>query len=223
MFNPLSFMHAGGPVMWPLLFCAVVSVTVMIERAWVITRAAADNEVLSEQVREHLTAGNVNAALAACDEHPGPVSGLLASGIRNRNMDSDTIERTMEELALRETPLLYRRLGWLDTIITIAPLLGLLGTVTGMIKTFSVIASVQGVNNTSHVTGGVGEALLATATGLAIAIVTLVGYNFLTEKVKEIIAEMEIRATQLMNILAGMRGDGLKGEGVRGEIAANRA
>lgn len=223
MFNPFSFMHAGGPVMWPLLACAIISVTVMIERAWFITRASADNEVLSEQVREHLTAGRVNDALAACDEHPGPVSGLLASGIRNRNMDSDTIERTMEELALRETPQLYRRLGWLDTIITIAPLLGLLGTVTGMIKTFSVIASVQGVNNTSHVTGGVGEALLATATGLAIAIVTLVGYNFLTEKVKEIIAEMEIRATQLMNILAGMRGEGVRGEGVRGEATANRA
>ncbi len=217
-------MHAGGPVMWPLLACAIISLTVMIERAWVITRAAADNEVLSEQVREHLTAGQIDAALAACDAHPGPVSGLLASGIRNRNMDSDTIERTMEELALRETPQLYRRLGWLDTIITIAPLLGLLGTVTGMIKTFSVIASVQGVNNTSHVTGGVGEALLATATGLAIAIVTLVGYNFLTEKVKEIIAEMEIRATQLMNILAGMRGgEGMRGEGVRGETTATRA
>ena len=224
MFNPLTFLHDGGPVMWPLLACAIISVAVMIERAWFITRASADNEALSEQVREHLTSGNVSAALAACDEHPGPVSGLLASGIRNRNMDSDTIERTMEELALRETPLLYRRLGWLDTIITIAPLLGLLGTVTGMIKTFSVIASVQGVNNTSHVTGGVGEALLATATGLAIAIVTLVGYNFLTEKVKEIIAEMEIRATQLMNILAGMRGgEGTRGEGVRGEATANRA
>ncbi len=228
MFNPLSFMHAGGPVMWPLLACAIISVAVMIERTWFITRASADNEVLSEQVREHLTAGKVNDALAACDEHPGPVSGLLASGIRNRNMDSDTIERTMEELALRETPLLYRRLGWLDTIITIAPLLGLLGTVTGMIKSFHVVGSTQGLNNPNAITGGVAEALLATATGLAIAIVTLVGYNFLTEKVKEIIAEMEIRATQLMNILAGMRGDGvrgegLKGEGVRGEATASRA
>ncbi len=228
MFNPLSFMHAGGPVMWPLLACAIISVTVMIERTWFITRASADNEVLSEQVREHLTAGNVNAALAACDEHSGPVSGLLASGIRNRNMDSDTIERTMEEIAMQETPLLYRRLGWLDTIITIAPLLGLLGTVTGMIKSFHVVGSTQGLNNPNAITGGVAEALLATATGLAIAIVTLVGYNFLGEKVKEIIAEMEIRATQLMNILAGMRGEpvrgeGLKGEGVRGEATTSRA
>ena len=161
----------------------------------------------------------INDALAVCDQHPGPVAGLLANGIRNRNLDSDSIERAMEELALRETPLLYRHLGVLDTIITIAPLLGLLGTVTGMIKSFNVVGSAQGLNNPNAITGGVAEALLATATGLAIAIVTLIGYNYLTEKVKEIIADMEVRATQLMNILANLRG----AEGIRGEVAANRA
>ena len=214
-----AFIHNGGPVMYPLMLCAVLSVAVMIERFIAIYRASADNEVLSEQVREHLTAGRVNDALKVCDEHPGPVSSLLANGIRNRNLDSDSIERAMEELALRETPMLYRRLGILDTVITVAPLLGLLGTVTGMIKAFHVVSGAQGLNNPSAITGGVAEALLATATGLAIAIVTLVGYNYLTEKVKEIIAEMEIRATQLMNILASLRG----GEGIRSEVAASRA
>ncbi len=219
MFNPLKFLHDGGPVMWPLLFCAIFSVAIMIERFISIGKASADNEQLSEQVREHLVAGRVNDALAVCDQHAGPVAGLLANGIRNRNLDSDSIERAMEELALRETPLLYRRLGVLDTIITIAPLLGLLGTVTGMIKSFNVVGSSQGLNNPNAITGGVAEALLATATGLAIAIVTLIGYNYLTEKVKEIIADMEIRATQLMNILAGLRGS----EGIRSEVAAHRA
>ena len=218
-FNPFKLLHDGGPVMYPLFICAILSVAVMIERFISINKASADNEVLSEQVRDHLMAGRVNDALTVCDQHPGPVAGLLANGIRNRNMDSDSIERAMEELALRETPLLYRRLGVLDTIITIAPLLGLLGTVTGMIKSFNVVGSTQGLNNPNAITGGVAEALLATATGLAIAIVTLIGYNYLTEKVKEIIADMEIRATQLMNILANLRGS----EGIRGEIAANRA
>ena len=218
-FNPFKLLHDGGPVMYPLFICAILSVAVMIERIISIGKASADNEVLSEQVREHLVAGRVNDALAVCDQHPGPVAGLLANGIRNRNLDSDSIERAMEELALRETPLLYRRLGVLDTIITIAPLLGLLGTVTGMIKSFNVVGSTQGLNNPNAITGGVAEALLATATGLAIAIVTLIGYNYLTEKVKEIIADMEVRATQLMNILAGLRG----AEGIRGEVAENRA
>jgi len=218
-FNPIHLIQAGGPVMYPLVICAVMSVAFMIERFITINRASADNEVLTEQVREHLQGGRVNDALAVCDQHPGPVAGLLANGIRNRNLDSDSIERAMEELALRETPLLYRHLGILDTIITVAPLLGLLGTVTGMIKSFNVVGSAAGLNNPTAITGGVAEALLATATGLAIAIVTLVGYNYLTEKVKEIIADMEVRATQLMNILANLRGT----EGIRSEVAANRA
>ncbi len=215
----IGFLLKGGPVMWPLFLCAILSIAVMIERFIAITRASADNESLSEQVREHLTQGRVNEALNICDNRSGPVAALLANGIRNRNLDSDSIERAMEELALRETPLLYRRLGVLDTVITVAPLLGLLGTVTGMIRSFHVVGSSAGLNNPNAITGGVAEALIATATGLAIAIVTLVGYNYLTEKVKEIIAEMEIRATQLMNILAGLRG----GEGLRGEVAATRA
>ena len=130
-----------------LFACAIIAIAVMIERFISINKASADNESLSEQVREHLMAGRVNDALAVCEQHPGPVAGLLANGIRNRNMDADSIERAMEELALRETPLLYRRLGVLDTIITIAPLLGLLGTVTGMIKSFNVVGSAQGLNN----------------------------------------------------------------------------
>ena len=218
-YNPIKLLHDGGLMMYPLFACAVFSVTVMIERFISIHKASADNEALSQQVRDHLMAGRVNDALAVCDAHSGPVAGLLANGIRNRNLDSDSIERAMEELALRETPLLYRRLGVLDTIITIAPLLGLLGTVTGMIQSFNVVGSTQGLNNPSAITGGVAQALLATATGLAIAIVTLIGYNYLTEKVKEIIADMEVRATQLMNILASLRGP----EGIRSEASAKRA
>lgn len=193
--------------MWPLLICAVFSIAVMLERFVSINRAASNTEALLERVREMLNAGQTADALQLCENTPGPVPALLANGIRNRNMDSDSIERAMEELALRETPLLYKRLGVLDTIITIAPLLGLLGTITGMMSTFSVISS-AGQNNPNAITGGIGEALIATACGLAIAIITLIGYNYLSEKVKEIIADMEIRATQLMNILVNINAGG---------------
>ena len=193
--------------MWPLLICAVFSIAVMLERFVSINRAASNTEALLERVREMLNAGQTADALQLCENTPGPVPALLANGIRNRNMDSDSIERAMEELALRKTPLLYKRLGVLDTIITIAPLLGLLGTITGMMSTFSVISS-AGQNNPNAITGGIGEALIATACGLAIAIITLIGYNYLSEKVKEIIADMEIRATQLMNILVNINAGG---------------
>ncbi len=196
-----NFLWKGGPVMYPLFVCAVLSVAVIIERFISITRAAKDNEGLLDAIREHLQAGRTKDAQALAEQAQGPVAQLVASGLRSSNLDSDAIERQMEELALRETPVLYKRLGILDTIITLSPLLGLLGTVTGMIKAFHVVGT-QGMNGATAITGGVAEALIATATGLAIAIVTLVFYNYLTEKVKEIIADMEIRATQLLNILA---------------------
>ncbi len=218
MGDMFSTLLRGGPVMYPLFLCAIIAVAVMIERFIRINQAAHDNEELMEQVRTELQAGRIDGALKLCDDAPGPVPQLIASGIRNMDLDSDAIERTMEELALRATPMLYRRLGVLDTVITIAPLLGLLGTVTGMIRSFHVVGT-AGLNAPTAITGGVAEALIATATGLAIAIVTLVGYNYLTEKVKEIIAEMEIRATQLLNILATTR----HREGLRREGSANRA
>lgn len=219
MFNGIEFLLKGGPVMWPLFACAIIAVAVMIERFIVITRAGQDDESLVEQVRAQLKQGRVNEALKLCDDSSGPVGQLIASGIRNRDLNSDSIERSMEELALRETPVLYKRLGVLDTVITVAPLLGLLGTVTGMIRSFHIVSSASGLNNTAGISGGVAEALIATATGLAIAIVTLIGYNYLTEQVKQVIAEMEIRATQVMNILANLRG----GEGATREVAASRA
>jgi biopolymer transport protein ExbB len=218
MNNWFSTLLRGGPVMYPLFVCAIVAVAIMIERFIKINQAAHDNEELLDDVRKALSEGRIDDALTFCENAPGPVPQLLASGIRNRDLDSDAIERTMEELAMRETPLLYKRLGVLDTVITIAPLLGLLGTVTGMIRSFHVVGT-AGLNAPTAITGGVAEALIATATGLAIAIVTLIGYNYLTEKVKEIIAEMEVRATQLLNILAGLRTK----EGGRRESAANRA
>jgi len=200
----------------------LISVGVIIERTNTIWRASTDNDALLEELRRLLGDGKVHEALTLCEGSKGPVASLLAMGIRNQDLDADGIERAMEELALQETPVLYKRLGILDTIITIAPLLGLLGTVTGMIKAFNVVGSV-GLNQPMGITGGVAEALIATATGLAVAIVTLIGYNYLSEKVKEIISEMETRATQLLNILINVRsrtraavsipvGQGVKGD-----------
>lgn len=201
----LDFLLKGGWVMWPLFACAVISVTVMIERSIALRRAAADTEELLEDVRKLLTVGKIDDALARCDRASGPVAIIIASGIRNSHLDNASIERAMEELALREAPLLQKRLGILDTIITLSPLLGLLGTITGMISAFNVVSTTTGGAAPTAITGGVAEALIATATGLAVAIVNLPVYNYLTEKVREIIADIEVRATQLLNILANLR------------------
>jgi biopolymer transport protein ExbB len=129
----------------------------------------------------------------------GPVSRILLTAVRHRNLAQPQLESLIDEVAVEETPTLARGLNVLDTIVTIAPLLGLLGTVTGMIKAFQVVAIATGMSAPAAITGGVAEALIATATGLAIAIVTLVGYNFLTDQVKAIVSDMEIAATKIVN------------------------
>ncbi len=200
----LDFLIRGGWVMYPLMFLSILSVAVMLERGLSIREAAVDTQKLLENLRQLLNERRFQEALQECEKHPGPVAAIMANGIRNQHLDFPDIERAMEELALRETPLLHQRLGVLDTIITMAPLMGLLGTITGMIRAFNVVAGDSSGAPTA-ITGGVAEALIATAAGLTIAIVTLPVYNYLTERVREIIAEMEVRATQILNILAVLR------------------
>jgi len=200
----IEIFFKGGWIMWPLLVLGLVALSISFDRFFAIRKAAADNEEFMLKVRDLVQKGDTAAALKVSEAAPGPVAQLIANGLRNRHLGTADIERSMEELALRETPLLHKRLGILDTVITMAPLMGLLGTITGMINSFNVVSS-AGSSAPTAITGGVAEALIATATGLTIAICTLPVYNYLTEKVKEIISDMEVRATQLLNILASQR------------------
>ena len=218
--NGIAIFHKGGWVMYPMFLLATVALAIIIERSISISKAAGDTESLLVKLKSLLHGGQTEEALKLCEATSGPVAALLANGLRNQHLDNASIERSMEELALRETPELNKRLSILDTIITMAPLLGLLGTITGMIAAFNVV----GANNdasaaTRAITGGVAEALIATATGLVIAIFTLPFYNYLSERVKEIISDMETRATQLLNILAAVRDEQeRKGERLLAEV-----
>ncbi|MGQ9698890.1 MAG: MotA/TolQ/ExbB proton channel family protein [Armatimonadota bacterium] len=200
----LDILYRGGPVMVPLVLCSVVSVAVMLERFVVLRRAGGNTERLMDEMKERLSEKDFRGAISLCERTGGPIAAVLATGLRHRDLPERELERRMEETALSEIPELQRRLSWLDTIITVAPLLGLLGTVTGMISAFQVIGR-SGASQPTAITGGVAEALIATATGLTIAIVTLVGYNYLGDRVKAITAEMELRATQLLNLLSALR------------------
>jgi biopolymer transport protein ExbB len=200
-----TYLLKGGPVMYPLFLCALVALFVMIERAIAVSRANIDTEGFLAEISALLRDQRREDALALATRTRGPVASLVANGLRNSHLAGDAIERAMEELALRETPRLRKNLGVLDTVITAAPLLGLLGTVTGMIRAFHVVGLSSLNSAPTAITGGVAEALIATATGLTIAIVTLVGYNYLVERVKTIVSDMETRATQLLNMLAEQR------------------
>ncbi len=200
--NAFGFLCKGGPVMIPLMACSVISVAVMIERFIRLRQAGAAPDELMERIEKCLALGKGSEAVNLCRTVGTPLAEMLARGIECRGMGSRQAERCMEEYALKMTPALFNRLPILDTIITIAPLLGLLGTVTGMIRSFHVISTKSGLGTPTAITGGVAEALIATATGLAIAIATLIGYNYLTEKAKGLVSDMEVYGTRLVNILS---------------------
>lgn len=202
--NAFAFLVKGGPVMVPLMACSVASIAVLVERVLRLKEANTDTSELIRSVEDSLFSGQPERAEKACEENCTPVGAILHAGLKCRRGGVHQVQRAMEEKAMGEQAKLQVRLGMLDTIITIAPLLGLLGTVTGMIGSFHVISSKQGLSAPTAITGGVAEALIATATGLTIAIVTLVGYNYLNERVKRAIEMMELRATQMYNALADL-------------------
>lgn len=198
--NAFSLLCKGGPVMAPLMICSIVAVTVMIERYAHLRRATCESDRLMSKIENSIALGKYQDAARTCQADETPLGDMLACGLQCTS--TRLAEKCMEEQALKTQPELFKRLSLLDTIITIAPLLGLLGTVTGMIRAFHVISTKTGMSTPTAITGGVAEALIATATGLAIAITTLVGYNFLTERAKAIVSDMEIKGTRLVNILS---------------------
>lgn len=200
--DAFSLLAKGGYVMVPLMFCSVVAVAVLIERFVNVKQAQTDVTDLVRKVEDDLFNRRFDKGIKLLESVDTPVTRVLAAGIKNRHLGERGAERAMEDQGIREVAALNHRLGSLDTIITIAPLLGLLGTVTGMISAFHVISAKQGLSTPTAITGGVAEALIATATGLAIAIFTVVGYNHLQERIKGVVAEMEARGTSMVNILA---------------------
>jgi biopolymer transport protein ExbB len=181
--------------MAPLLVCSVMALAIVIERFlfWrrISSRQGAENMLaLVEQ-------GEISKAYALGRRADSPLARVLTSGIAHRN---PSVTKALEVAAQKELPVLKHRLTILDTIITLAPLLGLLGTVTGMIGSFSIMSQ-SGIGQPHAVTGGVAEALIATATGLLIAILTLVPYNYFSNRAEQEMEQIEYYASRLELLL----------------------
>jgi len=195
MAQVLAVIVKGGIVMIPLLICSLISLALTIERIlfWAKLKS---REVLRE-ILTHVEQGEFDQALKLGKTSQQPIARVMAAGIAHRN---PAPAKAMEAAAQAEIPVLKRRLGVLDTIVTLAPLLGLLGTVVGMIGSFDVIADV-GIGQPHAVTGGVAEALIATPTGLLIAILSLVSYNYFTARVERELDQMEHFSSSLELLL----------------------
>ncbi len=198
----------GGPLMFLILLCSVIALAVVLERLWHLRRAKINTEEFMEDIAETLRRNKIMEAIDKCNAMPGPIAHILKAGILKHDRPRIEIKEAIEDAGLHEVPRLEKNLGALATIAHISPLLGLLGTVTGMVRAFQVIeqkAIVLMPINPGDLAGGIWEALITTVAGLSVAIPTYVAYNFLVSKVDGFVLEMEKSATDIINILGTKR------------------
>jgi len=192
----------GGPLMYPILLCSVLVVAIFFERITTLTRVHRGALDLLRQVEIHLAAHRLEEAVSLCRQAGTPLSRIFLVALARFKQPRERIKEAVEEVGNRESALLERYLGFLATIANISPLLGLLGTVLGMIKAFTVI-SVEGVGTPATLGGGISEALITTAAGLSVAIPALLIHKFLTSRVDRILLEMEQYSIHLVDLAEG--------------------
>lgn len=196
-----TFLTHGGPMIWVILFASAVAITVFIERVLHYHRAQINSMEFLNGVRNVLKRDNVVEAISICDATPGPVARLVKVAILNRERGREGVREALEEAGLVEVPPLEEKLNLLATIAQIAPLLGLLGTALGFIRVFGKLQSQGALASVQQMSGGIWEALICTAAGLAVAVPCYAAYNYLVSRVNAIVLDMEKAATEIVNIV----------------------
>ena len=196
----LNFIIKGGVFIYPIIICSIVSLTIFIERLLSLRRKKIIPEAFLESIERLIKKENVSEAQGLCENNSSSISRIFYAGIKNYGKRREAIKERIEEVGRREAVVLGRYVEALATIASVSTLLGLLGTIAGMIKIFSVI-SLQSVVNPSVLAGGISEALYTTAAGLTVAIPTLIFYRYLSSKSNALIVEMEECSTQMVELI----------------------
>jgi biopolymer transport protein ExbB len=195
---------AGGPVMWPIFLCSIFALAISIEKFWYLHNIKIDTQGFLSSVLDKMKRHQVKEALEICDKTKSPVSIISKAGILKYDRSRAQIKEAIEDASLYEIPKLEKNFLMLATIAYISPLLGLLGTVTGMIKCFhSIQAKAVSLYPLlpADLAGGIWEALLTMVAGLIVGITTFIVYNYLVSHVNNFILEMEKTSTELVNFL----------------------
>lgn len=207
LLQPFELFFQGGFFMWPILLCSIVALAIAIERFISLRRASIDTREFMDTVRQVLRQNRIQEAVQICDETDAPIARILRAGILKHNRSKDDIREAIEDAGHMEIPRLERYLPALATCVNISPLLGLLGTVQGMITAFSVIHHKQGAVNPSDLAGGINNALITTAAGLIVAIPATVIYNYFVTRIENMVLEMEISSSELIDLLTRNKGE----------------
>ena len=174
--------HKGGWGMWPILFTSVVTIAIIVERAVYLFRASVDKDKLLALLKSQVMSGNVQGAIKVCSGNPTPMTRIVQAGLMKFNKSDDEVQAAMDEAALRELPKINARTPYLAMTANFAVMAGLLGTISGMIKSFGSVGSDEGGNKATELANGIAEALNCTAFGIGTSLVGLLGFSLLQGK-----------------------------------------
>ncbi len=195
-----ELVKAGGYVMWPIILCSIAAAAIFVERLWTLQESRVLPKELTRKVIQWIETRDLNDKMIAALEQNSPLGKVIAVGLANRNRARDILAERVADTGRHVVHELERFIGMLGTIASIAPLLGLLGTVTGIIRAFNDL-SLKGSGDPRILSGGIAEALITTAAGLLVAIPALVGYRYLRGRVEGLVVEMEKEAMQLVDFI----------------------
>ena len=196
----LEIVKSGGWLMLPIIICSVIAAAIIIERLWTLQPQRVLPKNLTRQVWDWVSNNQLNHTHIQALHQGSPLGEILAAGPVNRNRGREIIKESIEDAGRQVVHDLERFLNSLGTIAAISPLLGLLGTVIGMVKVFAAITT-HGVGDPTVLAGGISEALITTAAGLTVAIPSLIGYRYLSGKVAALTVQMEKEAITMVEAL----------------------
>jgi len=200
----LDLIEKSGPVFYALAFCSLIATAVIIERTIALRRSRILPRQIIDLVEAVQPGKDLSLPLEIRRRNPGVFSDVMRAGLENADQEWEVMRDAVIDAGRQETPTIERHLFWLQTVAQASPLLGLLGTVFGMIRMFSSV-SLQGLGDPQVLSRGISEAMLATAEGLCIGIPALVAYNYFTSQAERLIAEIEAHASRLVSRLRPQR------------------
>jgi biopolymer transport protein ExbB len=201
-----ELVRAGGPFMWPIIACSIAAVGILLERLWTLQRKRVLPEELIKRVSQLAETNQVNPKVIEALEKNSPLGRVMAAALANRDRGRDIMMERVQDTGRHVVHELERFLNSLGTIASISPLLGLLGTVAGIINAFNAVM-LGGMGDPRALAGGISEALITTAGGLAVAIPSFIAYRYLRGKVERIVIDMEKIAVSFADSLGAKQVD----------------
>jgi biopolymer transport protein ExbB len=197
--------HEGGWGMWPILITSIVIIAITVERTVYVLKASVDKDKLLALLKSQVMSGNVQGAIKVCSGNPTPMTRIVQAGLMKFNKSDHEVQSAMDEAALRELPKVQARTPYLGMLANFAVMAGLLGTISGMIKSFGSAAGADASRKATLLAEGISEALNCTAFGIAVSLVGLLAFSLLTGKTTRVVDDINEVTVQVVNLVTSHR------------------